>query len=123
MTILRRLLLVALLGAVIWAGVQFVRGNEATVVVELLVTEPVSLATWKALLIAFTGGAALAAAVSLFEVARYALVARRYRKTVARLEGEIHQLRNLPLAEEGAPDSAGEPNFAAPSGGPAQSRG
>ena len=124
MHIVRRLLLLALLGAVVWAGVQFVRTNESPVTVDLLLTQISEVALWLTLLVAFGLGAALAAALCLFEVARYGMVARRYRKTVARLESEIHQLRNLPLADEGgAPGITGEPSVVVPSGGPAASRG
>ncbi len=124
MHIVRRLLLLALLGAVVWAGVQFVRTNESPVTVDLLLTQISGVALWLTLLVAFGLGAVLAAALCLFEVARYGMVARRYRKTAARLESEIHQLRNLPLADEGGvPEIAGEPSVVAPPGGPAASRG
>ena len=124
MHILRRLLLLVLLGAVVWAGVQFVRTNESPVTVDLLLTQVSGVALWLTLLVAFGLGAGLAAAICLFEVARYGMVARRYRKTAARLESEIHQLRNLPLADEGgAPELVGESSVMAPPGGPAASRG
>ncbi len=119
MQTLRRLLAIALLGAVIWAGVQFVRQNELPVQVDLLLTQIPSVALWLVLLVAFGTGLAIAAAICLFEVMRYALVARRYRKTVARLESEVHQLRNLPLADEGASLPAGAPELGPLPGDPA----
>ena len=119
MQTLRRLLAIALLGAVIWAGVQFVRLNEFPVQVDLLLTQVPSVALWLVLLVAFGAGLALAAAICLFEVMRYALVARRYRKAVARLESEVHQLRNLPLADEGASLPAGAPLLGPLPGDPA----
>lgn len=122
MQTLRRLLAIAVLGAVIWAGVQFVRQNEAPVQVDLLLTQLPSVALWLVLLVAFGAGLALAAAICLFEVMRYALVARRYRKAVARLESEVHQLRNLPLADEGTSLPAGGPGLGPLPGDPATGR-
>ena len=74
MTILRRVLYVCLLGGLIWAGVQFVRGNETPLQVDLLVVEPLTLAAWKVLLGAFALGAVLAVLISLLEVSdRYGI--------------------------------------------------
>ena len=42
--------------------------------------------------------AAAVAAVAGYAMARARLLARRYRKRLAGLEAEVHQLRNLPLA-------------------------
>jgi uncharacterized integral membrane protein len=123
MTILRRVLYVCLLGGLIWAGVQFVRGNETPLQVDLLVVEPLTFAAWKVLLGAFALGAVLAVLISLLEVTRYAFVARRYRRAAARLEREVHQLRNLPLSEDGLASGADEPDFAASSGGQAPGHG
>ncbi len=36
---------------------------------------------------------------AFYQMARAGLVSRGYRKKLARLETEVHQLRNLPLAE------------------------
>lgn len=123
MQTVRRLLAIALVGVLVWAGVQFVRLNEGPVRVDLLLTQVPSVALWLVLLVAFGSGLALAAALCLFEVMRYALVARRYRRTVARLESEVHQLRNLPLADEGASLQAGAPELGPPPGDPATDRG
>ncbi len=120
MHILRALILVAILGGLVAAGVLFVRSNEAPVSVDLLLTQVPDTSLWLVLLVTFAAGAALAGLVGLFEVTRYGLVARRYRKTVARLESEIHQLRNLPLADEVPAlggESSGGPLAAVPPGG------
>jgi hypothetical protein len=53
---------------------------------------------WQALLVAFAAGAAGVGLGALWQVLRLGMLARRYRRTVGRLESEIHQLRNLPLA-------------------------
>ncbi len=121
MTIFRRVVFVLLLAGVIWAGVQFVRVHEAPVAIDLLVIEPLTLTLWQALLGAFVLGAALTVALSFLELTRYALVARRYRRAAARLEGELHQLRNLPLADDGGPGAEDPADLA--SGGSAAGRG
>jgi len=119
MHIVRRLLGLALLAGVLVAGWQFAsRNEEPRVQVDFWAGSTPEVSLWLALVAAFGAGAVLAAAVGLFEVARYSLVARRYRKTVGRLEAEIHQLRNLPLADE-EPRGAGGADLAAPRGGPA----
>ena len=55
---------------------------------------------WWVLLCAFAAGAAAASLFFMFSLARSRLVARRYRKELAVLEAEVHQLRNLPVGEE-----------------------
>ncbi len=67
---------------------------------------------WVALLGAFAAGGAIVGALAAYQLARLSLLARRYRKAAARLEVEVHELRNLPLVPEGpgegdaAPDAA-----------------
>jgi len=118
MPIVRRLLGLALLAGLLVAGWQFAaRNEEPRVQVDFWLRSTPEVSLWLALVAAFGAGAVLATAVCLFEVARYGLVARRYRKTVARLEAEMHQLRNLPLADE-EPQGAGGADLAAPRGGP-----
>jgi len=118
--ILRRLTLVALLLGLLVAGWSFAARNaDPRIQVDFWWVSTPEAPLWGVLVAAFVLGAALAAAVCLFEVVRYGLVARRYRRTVARLEGEIHQLRNLPLADEDSPRRAA----AAGSGGLAASPG
>jgi hypothetical protein len=122
MTIVRRVLFVLLLAGVIWAGVQFVRANEAPVVIDLLAIEPFTVSVWQALLGCLGIGAAAAVAISLLEVTRYAFVARRYRRAAGRLESEIHQLRNLPLVDEGESSEGDPADLAVPPGGSAAGR-
>lgn len=123
MLIARRLILLALVAAVLVAGWVFAgRNAEPRVAVDFWFVAAPEVSLWQALVVAFGAGALLATALWLFEVARYGLVARRYRKAVARLEAEIHQLRNLPLAEGAAPlepRAEGEAGLAGPTGGPA----
>ncbi len=102
MLIARRLLLILLLVGVLVAGWRFAAANSTAVAVDFLVAQSGETALWLTLLVAFGVGALAATALCLFEIARLGLISRRYRKTVGRLEAEIHQLRNLPLAGEGA---------------------
>lgn len=113
MRALRRLLLLALFVGLFWVAWQFTHRNEGTVQVDLLVGRTPPLSLWAVLIGAFCVGAASAGAGLLFQLAKKSVATRRYRKTVAGLESEIHQLRNLPLAgaEAGlgpAPDAAGD---------------
>jgi hypothetical protein len=123
MHIARRLMLFGLLVAVLVAGWWFAdRNTEPRVSVDFWIARTPEASLWQVLTVAFGAGALLATLVWLFEVARYGLMARRYRKTVARLESEIHQLRNLPLSEAEAPlqtRSAAGAGVSGPSGGPA----
>ena len=105
MRVARRVLGVVAVGAVLVAGWHFAARNGAAVQVDLLGLQLPETPLWLGLLAAFAVGAAASGVVCLYEIAKLGLLARRYRKSVARLESEIHQLRNLPLAVE-AGDSA-----------------
>jgi uncharacterized membrane protein YciS (DUF1049 family) len=100
MVLLRRALLVLVFVAVLTAGWRFAAQNSSEVTVSYLAGQTPSVALWLALLVTFGLGAAVAGAISGFELARAGLLARRYRRTVAGLEAEVHQLRNLPLIDE-----------------------
>ena len=63
---------------------------------------------WIALLAAFGSGVLVSVAIGLARGARIRLVARRYRRLVAGLQAEVHQLRSLPLSDEASP-SGGDP--------------
>jgi uncharacterized integral membrane protein len=101
MRIARRVLWVAITAGLVVAGVAFVGRNRASVPIDLGVTTYPDTPLWQALLAAFAAGAALVALAALWQVLRLGMLSRRYRKQVARLEAEIHQLRNLPLSAEG----------------------
>jgi uncharacterized integral membrane protein len=102
MRLARRLLVVAIFGAVFFLAWRFAMDNSVTVVIKTPVSQDVEVLLWIALLVAFAGGAVLAGLAAAFQVARLGLLGRRYRKTIRRLESEVHQLRNLPLAEDEA---------------------
>lgn len=105
MRIARRLFVLLLLVGLFWLAWRFTHGNTQPISVDLVLWRTPELPLWGLLLAAFGLGAACAGASLLYELARKSLLARRYRKAVAGLETEVHELRNLPLAE--APE-AGE---------------
>ena len=109
MKLVRRLLALALFAGAFYAAIRFSRDNADEVSIDLLGLAQPSLELWLALLAAFALGAVGAALVLFFEVAKLGLVARRYRRTVRRLESEIHQLRNLPLAGTEAAEPPEDP--------------
>src|SRR5688572_11306478 len=106
MKMLRRVLVVAVFGALFVAAWRFVDGNGAPTNLDLVFFDLHSVPLWSALLGAFLLGAASAGASLVYGLAKRSFAARRYRKELAGLESEIHQLRNLPLA---APDAGGGP--------------
>lgn len=103
---LRRLLLAVLFVALLVGGWRFADHNAATVTVGYVVGEFEEVSLWLALLAAFAAGFALAALYWSFQLTRANMVTRRYRRAVAGLEAEVHELRNLPLVSE---DEAREP--------------
>jgi uncharacterized integral membrane protein len=86
------------------AGWTFAARNGAVVDVDILVAQVSEVRLWLALLGAFSAGLLIAGTAGMLSLARAGMVTRRYRRTVAGLESEVHQLRNLPLA---AGDTAG----------------
>jgi uncharacterized integral membrane protein len=81
--------------------------NAAVVKVGYLFGEA-EFAIWKSLLGAFLLGAGVVGVFSVYQMARAGLVSRRYRKRLARLEAEVHQLRNLPLSPENRSPGSGD---------------
>ncbi len=117
MRVVRRLLVVALFVAALVLGWRFARANSAAVTVDYLVGQLGDVSLWAALLGAFAAGAATAAGIGLYQVAKLQLVRRRYRKAIRGLEAEVHQLRNLPLAvDEPALDEPASLAASAPRG-------
>jgi len=106
MRMLRRVLVVGIFGALFYGAWRFVSGNGAPTELDLVFFDLHGVPLWSALLGAFGLGALCAGASLVYELAKKSFAARRYRKELAGLESEIHQLRNLPLA---APDSHGGP--------------
>jgi lysylphosphatidylglycerol synthetase-like protein (DUF2156 family) len=104
MQVVRRLLAVALFVAVLLLGWNFAAEHSSTVTIQLPFTQGLEVTLWAALLVAFGLGVGSTGVVAMLRATRQGLVARRYRKMIRDLEAEIHQLRNLPLANgESAP--------------------
>ncbi|MCP3983171.1 MAG: LapA family protein [bacterium] len=95
---LRRLIVSVLLVGLVYVSSTLPDANSVLVNVDLLLWQAPPLPLWLALGLSFLIGVLCASAGLLYQLAKKSLVARRYRKTVAGLESEIHQLRNLPLA-------------------------
>lgn len=111
----RRLLVFAAFVAMLVLGWRFAGANLDPVRIQYLVGTTGDLPLWGALLAAAGVGAALAGLVGLYQSARLALTARRWRKVAHGLEAELHQLRNLPLAAAGeAPPARGSTGAPAP---------
>ena len=115
----RRLLLVAVFVGLLVSGWYFAASNSTLVHVDYLVDAPLDVALWAALVLAFFSGAAAVAVLALYLLVHGRLLTRRYRKKIAALEAELHQLRNLPLVgDEAAPaqDALGAPGGGSGSG-------
>ncbi|MDJ0785953.1 MAG: lipopolysaccharide assembly protein LapA domain-containing protein [Myxococcota bacterium] len=107
MKMLKRLLALAVFLAAVWAAIEFRDRNLDPMVVHLLVWQTPPIAVWVVVVVAFLAGALGASLLLLLRVTRSNLTARRYRKAANKLESEVHQLRNLPLAAEPGPGGDG----------------
>ncbi len=78
--------------------------NGDLVAVDLLLGSTPLIPLWVVVLGAFGFGALLSAILFGLFLIRSKLLRRRYRKAVADLETEVHQLRTLPISSEGLVD-------------------
>jgi len=117
MRTLRLLLAIGLFAGLFWLAWQFTHDNQTAVSLVLLRWQLGPAPLWGTVLVAFGLGAACAAALLVIPLAQRSLRARRYRKAVAGLEAEIHQLRNLPLAGSDATPHEDAVGSSARSGG------
>jgi len=101
----RRILAVALFVAALYVCLRFPAQNAEPVRVDLLFAAVEALPLWAALLAAFGVGVVLTGLVTLLQMLKLRMLARRYRKRARGLERELQELRNLPLV--GA-DATGE---------------
>ena len=101
MQTLRRLLSFAVVFALVGGAVVFAVGNQTPVPVYYLFGRAEEQPLWLVTGIALLLGATAAWLASLWLISRAKLAERRYRKQTERLEAEIHELRNLPLARGG----------------------
>ena len=105
----RRILLLVLLVALPVGVHLFVTRNAEEVRLDFLAAAFDGVPVWVALLSAFGAGVAVTVLVAMLRGARLRLEARRYRQLARKLESEVHQLRNLPLApEDGPPGGPGD---------------
>lgn len=97
---LKRGLGLALLLFVVVAAWRFVEDHQTPVDIHYEVGVLRQVPLWKALLgAAFVGGVLVGLPLA-FWLARARLEGRHYRRNVKRLEGEVHELRNLPVVRE-----------------------
>jgi uncharacterized membrane protein YciS (DUF1049 family) len=101
MRTVRRLLVVALFVLALVAGWSFAHRNPEPVRVDFLVAQVATQPLWRIVVAAFAAGAASTCLVAGYQALRLSLTARRWRRVAERLEGEVHQLRNLPLERAG----------------------
>jgi hypothetical protein len=101
MVLLRRVFLAALFVGALIGGWTFASENSALVGIHFGFGSQVEVQLWAALIGSFGAGVGICFMVVLGRLTRSSLAQRRYRKTVAALEAEVHQLRNLPI--EGTP--------------------
>jgi uncharacterized membrane protein YciS (DUF1049 family) len=97
---IRLLLVLALFVCALYVGWKFASENADSVRVSWVVGETQAVSLWKALLLAFAAGFGVAGLGWVYSVVKDNLTSRRYRRVLRKLESEIHQLRNLPLAPD-----------------------
>jgi hypothetical protein len=84
-------------------GWNFAAANAATIEIDLLWITLVEISVWQLAIASFAlGGAIVGTTVGFFWLRGWEL-RRRYRKTIRKLESELHQMRSLPLS--GAADA------------------
>ena len=102
--------LVVFLGALFFVAALVVgwnlgAANATTIDIDLLWIKLAEVTVWQLGLAAFAVGAGLVLLMAGFLGTRGWLLRRRYRATIRRLESELHQMRSLPLAADGAGDT------------------
>ena len=103
MGIVRRIVWLAIFVMALVGGWEFAGNNGTPVRVDYVVGEFGAVPLWLALVTRASGGVAIAILALSARLTRASLAQRRYRKTVAALEAEVHQLRNLPVTAERSP--------------------
>lgn len=104
---LRTVLVLGIALGLIWTGWSFRSGNAEPVDLDLVWFRMQNVPVWWALSLAVFAGACAGGVAGGLAWLRQRLVNRRYRKTIERLESEVHQLRSLPL--EGPASAAARP--------------
>lgn len=83
--------------ATLWLGWSLRAGNSMPIELDLVWIRFPNVELWRVLLVALGIGAAVSTLLVGFAWMRSRLLNRRYRKTIQRLEAELHELRSLPL--------------------------
>lgn len=87
-----------LVSGLVWVGWSFRSGNAGLIDLDLIWLRLHNVALWSVVGSAAALGGLFGLAIAGFGWLRQRLLNRRYRKTIERLESEVHQLRSLPLA-------------------------
>jgi len=103
---------VALFVGALVAGWNFGAANATTIDIDLLWITVADVSVWKLSLAAFGLGAGSVGLIASFLGLRGFELRRRYRKTIRRLESELHQLRSLPLSGSKQAEPAEESELA-----------
>lgn len=103
---------VLFVGALI-VGWNFGAANAKTIDVVLPFVTVAQISVWELAIGAFGLGAGSVSLVAAFFWLRGGVLRRRYRKTIRRLESEVHQLRSLPLSDSPDPVALAEPDIVA----------
>jgi len=101
MIVLRRILAAVFFLALFAFAWRFASENSTRVDLYLGVTTIAAAPLGMVVAVSFGAGAALAGILMLYSYLRAQLMVRRYRIAAQRLETEIHELRNIPLADDG----------------------
>ncbi len=99
MALLRRVTGIALFLSLLVGAVLLRDANDQRIDIDYVFGTVTNVSLWLVLVASFATGAALATLILTTRLARGSLAQRRYRRAVARLEQEVHQLRNLPVAD------------------------
>ena len=79
-----------------WLAWAFRSGNAGLIDVDLLWLRVANVEVWSALAAALAAGLGIGATLVGFAWLRQRILNRRHRKTIERLENEVHRLRSLP---------------------------
>ena len=112
MGIVRRIVWLGIFVMALVGGWEFAGSNGSLVRVDYVLGQFEAVPLWLALVASAIGGLLIGSLALTARLTRASLAQRRYRKTVAALEAEVHQLRNLPVVDQGKLPSADAPQAA-----------
>jgi len=97
--VVSRFFWIALFIGVLVFGWRFAADHSTMVTIKFASFHESQHTLWFVLLLAVGLGALSMGLIAFVQLTRLRLLGRRYRKMIKNLEAEVHQLRNLPLAE------------------------